>query len=125
MAQVVPSGPQTCAKAPQTQFSMEMQAADFEPKNRVICFTNPNPPSSLEIIIAIVGAINQDYPWHLCLFGGSEISSLFSKSIPQDSLCGQLKETFNRLQHHLCCLNPMEPMARIHQYKIHTKKTII
>ena len=94
MAQVVPSGPQTCAKAPQTQFSMEMQAADFEPKNRVICFTNPNPPPSLEIIIAIVGAINQDYPWHLCLFGGSEISSLFSKSIPQDSLCGQLKETF-------------------------------
>ena len=35
--------------------------ADFEAKNRVICFTYPNPPPS-EIIIAIVGTINQDYP---------------------------------------------------------------
>ena len=64
MAQVAPSGPQASWNACQSTsdwISMEMQATvDFEAKNRVICFTNPYPLS--EIIIAIVGAINQDYP---------------------------------------------------------------
>lgn len=61
MAQVVPSGPNSC-QSTSDWISVEMKAwADFEAKNREICFTNnPNPPS--EIIIAIVGAINQDYP---------------------------------------------------------------
>ena len=64
MAQVVPSGPQASWNLCQSTSDwilIEMQAkVDFEDKNKVICFTNPNPPS--EIIIAIVGAINQDYP---------------------------------------------------------------
>ena len=91
--QAVPSGKWlrkqvgTCAKAPSTASQWRCRRRISRLKEGNLLYIRPNPPP--EIIIAIVGKIDQDYPWHLFRSTSAVISA-----IPQDYLCTLLKVTF-------------------------------
>ena len=77
----------TCAKAPSTASQWRCRRRISRLKEGNLLYIRPNPPP--EIIIAIVGKIDQDYPWHLFWSTSAVISA-----IPQDYLCTLLKVTF-------------------------------